>query len=302
MSWLETYRGTVYRWEVDNVDHFTVAYYFARFEDATLGLLHALGLDTADSLADTRRSCVTIDCHVRYLREFRVGDIFHVQSGVIRLEEGGLLLGHQLVDSEDGALCTTVAQRVALVEVGARAPFPLTDRQREAAASHRVEWTPAPEPTLEDPGPEGEDGFLDTTRDSIKSWEVDVHGEAAFPAFIHRFSAANAHALARFGMTPGYMKREGRGFSTFEFKLRFPGAVRAGDLVRVRTGLLHVGNSSVRLLHRMVDARTGRIVSTLEQSGVHLDLAARRPAPLPDALKERAQGLLVAGGKPPGRS
>ena len=38
MCWLETYRGTVHRWEVDNVDHFTVAYYFARFEDATLAL------------------------------------------------------------------------------------------------------------------------------------------------------------------------------------------------------------------------------------------------------------------------
>src|SRR5262245_30934538 len=45
MNWLETYRGAVYRWEVDNVDHFTVAFYFQRFEDATLALLHALGLD-----------------------------------------------------------------------------------------------------------------------------------------------------------------------------------------------------------------------------------------------------------------
>jgi len=25
-DWLETYRGTVFRWEVDGNDHFTVAY------------------------------------------------------------------------------------------------------------------------------------------------------------------------------------------------------------------------------------------------------------------------------------
>ena len=36
MSFIETYRGTVHRWEVDNVDHFTLAYYFARFDDAML--------------------------------------------------------------------------------------------------------------------------------------------------------------------------------------------------------------------------------------------------------------------------
>ena len=42
-DWLETYRGTVFRWEVDHNDHFTVAYYFARVADAGLGLLAALG-------------------------------------------------------------------------------------------------------------------------------------------------------------------------------------------------------------------------------------------------------------------
>ena len=39
MGWIETYRGTVYRWELDNVDHFTVAFYFQRFADATAWLL-----------------------------------------------------------------------------------------------------------------------------------------------------------------------------------------------------------------------------------------------------------------------
>jgi len=33
-DWLETYRGTVFRWEVDHNDHFTVAYYFGRIADA----------------------------------------------------------------------------------------------------------------------------------------------------------------------------------------------------------------------------------------------------------------------------
>src|SRR4029077_18686964 len=33
-DWLETYRGIVYRWEVDPNDHLTVAYYFARIADA----------------------------------------------------------------------------------------------------------------------------------------------------------------------------------------------------------------------------------------------------------------------------
>ena len=105
-DWLETYRGTVFRWEVDHNDHFTVAYYFARIADAGRGLLAALGL----APLDTR----TADSFVRYQRELRVGDIMHVESGVISVELGALVLGHKLFDSGAGALCTTVEQRVRL--------------------------------------------------------------------------------------------------------------------------------------------------------------------------------------------
>ena len=61
-GWLETYRGMVYRWEVDHNDHLTVAYYFARLGDAVLGLLDALDL----GLGYTRRrvrAFATADCY-----------------------------------------------------------------------------------------------------------------------------------------------------------------------------------------------------------------------------------------------
>ena len=301
MSWIETYRGTVYRWEVDNVDHFTVAYYFERFEDATLGLLHALRLDPA-ALAGTGHACVTLDCHVRYRRELRMGDILHIRSGVIDVAGDGLVVGHQVFDSADGALCTTVAQRVGLVHAARRAPLPLTAAQREAAESLRVEWEPAPGPMPATPETADSGDFLETTRDSIKPREVDVLAQAAFAAYIHRFSAANGHMLAGFGMSPAYMRVEERGFSTFEFKLRFLGSLQAGDLIQVRSGLLHVGASSMRILHRMTNVRTGEVVATLEQSGVHLDTGARRSTPLPDSMRERAKAYLLAPVTEPPRS
>jgi hypothetical protein len=43
----------------------------------------------------------------------------------------------------------------------------------------------------------------------------------------------------------------------------------------------------------MTDERSGERVATLEQSGVQLDLEARRPAPLTLALREQALKLLV---------
>ena len=59
--------------------------------------------------------------------------------------------------------------------------------------------------------------------------EVDPHGRLALSAAVHRFSAANGHVVAAFGLTPRYMREPNRGFSTFEFQLAFEHGVRAGD-------------------------------------------------------------------------
>ena len=127
----------------------------------------------------------------------------------------------------------------------------------------------------------------------MKPWEIELTGQLALSAAVHRFSASNAHVLAAFGVTPAYMRESHRGFSTFEFQLGLAGEVRAGDPLVVRSALVHVGNSSIRFFHTMLDERSGAEVASLEQSGVHFDQDLRRPAPLPDGLRARALALLV---------
>jgi acyl-CoA thioester hydrolase len=144
------------------------------------------------------------------------------------------------------------------------------------------------------PRPRTLDGFRDTARDAARLSDVDAAGRLALSSAIHRFSAANGHAIAAFGLTPRYMREANRGFSTFEFQLDFEGGVRPGDPLVVRSALTHVGNSSMRILHVMTNERSGERVASLEQSGVHLDLDARRPAPLPADLRDRALTLLVS--------
>jgi acyl-CoA thioester hydrolase len=214
-----------------------------------------------------------------------------MRTAVAGVEDNGLRLVHEVIDSADGALCTTFEQRVALVDRATRARRPLAARPREAALARRIDV-----PSVDDgqaAAPKDDGAFIDSARDAIKPAEANALGEAGLAAYIHRFSGANSQVLAAFGFTPVYSRDQRRAYSTFEFRLSFPGALRVGDLVHVRTGLLHVGNSSIRIFHRMVDARTGDLVATLEQAGVHLDLDARRPAPLPPALKERALKLLA---------
>jgi acyl-CoA thioester hydrolase len=289
-AWIESCRGSVAAWEVDHVGHFTVAYYHQRIEDAGFAVLETLGL--GHTYAQSKgRSCVTADCLVRYLHELRGGDIYHVQSGVLAIEAAALVIGHRLIESASGTLCTTVEQRVVHVDMATDAPVDLAPASRRAAECHRVDW---PEPALERrPPPRGDEGFVDGALDTVKPSEMNILGRSALSHYIHRFSASGGHLMAAFGMTPAYMRAEQRGLSTFEFQLTIAAPLRPGDLVRVQSALVHVGNSSLRLFHRMTKPPTDEQVATLEQSGVHLDREARRPVPLPDALRSKARAMLV---------
>lgn len=291
-GWLETYRGTVYRWEVDNNDHLTVAYYLSRFGDAAQALLDDLGLG-AGYAGRSQKGCVTGDCYIRYIRELRVGDLMHIESGVIDVEPNALLFGHHLFDSADGALCTTVEHRVRHVDFDAGTVAALSPAQRQAALVRRIEW--AAPPREKRPRPATLEGFRQTAREEFRASEWDALGQVPLSAYIHVFSAANGHALAGFGMTPDYMRRTHHGFSTFEFQLALEHKIGPGDHVAVRSALLHLGNSSMRILHVMSEARSGRTVATLEQLGVHFDQTARRPAPLPGELRKAAEAVLVRG-------
>ena len=92
------------------------------------------------------------------------------------------------------------------------------------------------------------------------------------------------------------MQQQRRGFSTFELTLLMSGALRLDAPYLVETGIGHLGNSSLRMIHRMTDPRNGAEVAWLSQFGVNLDLDARRPAAWPDDIRRRAAALVVPVG------
>ena len=82
-DWLETYRGVVNPWECDVVQHFTIAYYFDRFADATGNFLDLIGVDN-DHNAGVRhgpaRGLAT------FQHELRAGVGFHILTAVAGID------------------------------------------------------------------------------------------------------------------------------------------------------------------------------------------------------------------------
>jgi len=278
-NWIETYRGTVPPWECDVTEHFTIAYYFVRLEEAEPNLAEALGLGERLRVGGfTRR------LDVRFARELRAGSSFQVEGAVLGLDDG-LRLGHRFVDSANGETVTWIDERWDLAKA------PLSGEERGALDGRLATWEgPVAEIRAE---PKSTEGFIPTARGRIRPADLDSAGHFGIAAIVHRFTDACIQAGSAIGMDSEYMEKSRRGFSTFELALRIGGALGLDEPYLVETGVAHLGNSSLRLVHVMTDPRSGREIARLGQYGVNLDLDARRPARWPDEVRTRAAKLVI---------
>jgi acyl-CoA thioesterase FadM len=276
-GWIETCRSTVSPWECDTTEHFTIAYYFDRLSDASAALASSLGWHDAPRIP--RRF------DVRFVRELRAAASFHILSAAIALDANLVRIGHQIADSAGGEVTAWAEETV---DIGATSlPFEISD----AIGQRLVAW---PGPAVERrPEPATTQGLIVTVRDRVKPADLDADGNFALAAIVHRFTAACIQALAAIGATADYMHRERRGYSTFELALRVSRLPRLGSPVQVESGIAHLGNSSIRFLHRMLDPANGGELARLSQFGVQLDLDARRPAAFPEPLRAGASRFVI---------
>ena len=269
----ETLRGVVKPWELDSVEHFTVAYYFKALSSATMRMCTSLGWAAADPAGPW-----TEYCWARFLKEMRKGDAYHVLTGVIEAGDASVLLGHRLFNSESDEICTTFFQRL---RGGATSKFggeliawPERVPERRAKATRAAQW-------------------VTTSTAMVRPEDLDSTGRLDLTAFIHIASDANVHIQNAIGMTSSYMRENRIGYSTAEYQLEFfsvpPGL---GTAINTKSTVAHLGRSSLWFLHEFHDTTQNRNLARLAQFGVHLDMATRRPSPVPDAIRARAQALM----------
>jgi len=269
--WIETYRGAVSPWETDVTEHFTVAFYFDRIAMAEATLAEQLGLlDLLRGGGFVRRY------DVRYARELRAGGAFHIESAALAAD-GGARFGHRFIDSVTGEAITWFDVHWDGITL-------------PAAGSPATDWD-GPEFEVRS-DPQDLSRLIPTAAGRVQPSDLDEFGRMGICGTVHKFTDSSVQIGAAVGLTADYIKTARRGFSTFEFRVKISGELRLGDTYRSRTGIAHLGNSSLRFLHVMSDAG-GNEVARLGQFGVTLDLDVRRPAALAPELRERAQRLVL---------
>jgi acyl-CoA thioester hydrolase len=123
---LETYRGVVYPWQMDHMDHMNVQFYTARFDEATWHLFAALGMSTRYFKAN-RRGMAALEQRTLYKRELHPGALIRISSELLEMKPKTIRFLHRMYDSESGEEVATTEIVGAHIDTGARKAVPFPD-------------------------------------------------------------------------------------------------------------------------------------------------------------------------------
>ena len=140
---LETYRGTVYPWHCDHMNHMNVMWYVGKFDEATWSLFSMLGMSAA-WLREHGRGMAAIDQRIAYQRELHAGDTVFVRSGLLEVGPKVARFFHEMVNAESGQVCAVTQLVGAHLDTAARRAVAWPDewvvRARERLVQRALPW------------------------------------------------------------------------------------------------------------------------------------------------------------------
>jgi acyl-CoA thioester hydrolase len=129
-----TFRGVVYPWHLDHMDHMNVQHYVGMFDQATWVLLGMLGLD-APYFRANHCGMAALEQNITYLSELRAGDALEIRSAIIDVREKTVHMLHRMHKMQSGALAasTTILGVHMDTKIRKSAPLPAAVRDRARA-------------------------------------------------------------------------------------------------------------------------------------------------------------------------
>jgi len=290
-------RGAINPWECDQWGHLNVQFYLAKASDAQAHIAARLGLPPS-KLRASGPGLVPVACRVLFKRELRAGSIFVIRSGIRAISpDGAMDIASRMVNQESGveaALFETRLQWVAQDRTTAL-PWP-----SEVLATARAHVGTLPDMALPDPMaallPTKEPdlpGLLLTYRGSVEAWECGDDGVAPPRAQIARLNDAITHLFRAMKLDRGELLARGLGSAALDYDIIYHSPMRSGRAVDIRSRVLAVGDKVFHLVHYVLDAASGEVLTTIVVAALFFDLAARKAVPIPPAIRREADRLLV---------
>lgn len=131
-----TYKGVVYPWQCDQMGHMNVAFYTAKFDEATWNLFAELGI-TSTYLRDQQAGMAAVEQRTLYRKELLAGDVVEVRSQILEIRDKVIRFQHEMRNIETNTVAATTELTAVHMDRKTRKSCPLPQAVR-AAAEARV--------------------------------------------------------------------------------------------------------------------------------------------------------------------
>lgn len=296
------YQGSVNAWECDDGGHLNVRF---QLERAMAGLAHmAQALEIPRAFSENAGSTLLLkEAHIRFLREARPGAPLVMHGGVVKIDASEALLCLDMRHA-DGAPASAFTLRVAHVETRALRPFAWSARTLAAAKRIACKLPAHAAPRSIDlsrpPSHAARQGAIDLGAARIGGAFVtpdqcDAFGRLRGEHFVGRVSDSVPNLLAQWRQDAAQANGEAApAGAVVEARLAYRRFPRAGDLIEVHSGIVEVGEKTLRLVHWICDPASGAAWASMEAVALTFDTKTRKTIAPSAEARARLSKQIVA--------
>jgi acyl-CoA thioester hydrolase len=135
--------------------------------------------------------------------------------------------------------------------------------------------------------------YAEATTRVLPEW-IDYNGHMNVGYYHVAFDVAAEPFFRFLGFTPEFRERYGSSTFALESHLHFVREVKEDDPLRFEARLIDADHKRIHFYQEMFHATEGYLAATYESLSAHVDMAARRTAPMPAPLAERVARILRA--------
>ncbi len=138
-----TYRGVVYPWHCDHMNHMNVMWYVGKFDEATWALFSLCSITPA-YLRENNVGMAAVEQRISYKRELVAGDVVSVRSGILQMKEKVIRFCHEMLNEGTGEIAATTVLTGVHFDRGLRKSTPFPAAVLERGRSMVIDYDPGP--------------------------------------------------------------------------------------------------------------------------------------------------------------
>ncbi len=123
---------------------------------------------------------------------------------------------------------------------------------------------------------------------------IDYNGHMNVAYYVLAFDLATDALFDYVGIGERYVMEQNRSMFALESHVTYQRELRAGDPIRITTQLLGFDHKRMHFAHLMFRGADGDLAATSEWLALHVDMATRRSAPIPDDIGARLAAVREA--------